>query len=353
MKSFKILVVNPGSTSTKISLFSDERVQLSDTLKHPPEELKKYGKIWDQFDFRYKTIIEWIKRNNLNDFDAFVSLGGLFRSVEGGIYEVNERMLQDARANLQGEHASNLGCALIDKLAKEYNSRALVVDPVSVDEFEPLARYSGHPKIERRSLSHALSLHEAARNAAEILSIDYNNASFVIAHMGGGISVAPIKNGKIIDVNDASSDGPFSPERTGGLPLQPFITIAFSGEYTEQQLRKFVMGNGGLVAYLGTNNAEEVENKIKNGDVKALEVFQAMAYQIAKEIGAMSTVLSGKVDAIILTGGLAKSELLTKWIKERVSFISKVLIFPGDDEMQALAKAAFRILNGIENTKVY
>ncbi len=353
MEFYKILVVNPGSTSTKIALFYDEQIHLSETLKHPTEEIKKHEKIWDQFDFRYRTISNWIKNNDINDFNAVISIGGLFRSVEGGTYEVNERMLQDARANLQGEHASNLGCALVDRLAKEYNSRAFVVDPVSVDEFEPLARYSGHPRIERRSLSHALSLHEAARNAAEKLTIDYNNSSFVVAHMGGGISVAPIKNGKIIDVNDASSDGPFSPERTGGLPLQPFITIAFSGEYTEQQLRKFVMGNGGLVAYLGTNSAEEVESRIKNGDNKALEVFQAMAYQIAKEIGAMSTVLSGKVDAVILTGGLAKSEFLTKWITERVSFISKVLIFPGDDELKALAKAALRILRSIEKTKEY
>lgn len=353
MQPEKILVVNPGSTSTKIAVFSGDRPQLTETLKHSAEELKQHKNIWDQFDFRYRTILDWLKMNEQKEFQAVISLGGLLRSVEGGIYEVNEKMLNDARANLQGEHASNLGCALAHKLAIEFQTKAYIVDPVSVDEFEPLARYSGHPRIERRSLSHALSLHEAARNAAERLSLDYNNSTFVIAHMGGGISVAPIKNGKIIDVNDASSDGPFSPERTGGLPLQPFITIAFSGEYTEQQLRKLVMGNGGLVAYLGTNSAEEVEKRIDNGDSKALEVFQAMAYQIAKEIGAMSTVLLGKVDAIVLTGGLAKSELLTSWIKERVSFIADVLIFPGDDEMKALAKAALRILKGTEKTKIY
>ncbi|RCK77533.1 MAG: Butyrate kinase [Ignavibacteriae bacterium] len=353
METFKILVVNPGSTSTKIALFFDEQPQITETLKHSTEELKNHERIWEQFDFRYKTILDWIRKNQLNHFDAVVTLGGLFRAVEGGTYEVNEKMLKDAKANLQGEHASNLGCALAHKLAEEFQAKAFVVDPVSVDEFESLARYSGHPKIERRSLSHALSLHEAARNAADKLSLDYYNSSFVVAHMGGGISVAPIKNGNIIDVNDASSDGPFSPERTGGLPLQPFITIAFSGEYTEQQLRKFVMGNGGLVAYLGTNSAEEVENKIRNGDNKALEVFQAMAYQIAKEIGAMSTVLYGKIDAIVLTGGLAKSEMLTGWIKERINFIAPVLIFPGDDEMKALAKGALRVLKKIEKAKIY
>ena len=353
MDIIKILVLNPGSTSTKIGIFNNDEPEYLETIKHTAEELK--NSIWEQFDFRYNSIKNNLSKLNIENqkISAVVSLGGLFRSVEGGTYEVNEKMLEDARANLQGEHASNLGCALAEKLAKELNSRAFVVDPVSVDEFEPLARYSGHPKIERRSLSHAISLHEAARNAAQKLSLDYLNSNFVIAHMGGGISVAPIRNGKIIDVNDASSDGPFSPERTGGLPLQPFITLAFSGEYTEQQLRKFVMGNGGLIAYLGTNSAEEVEKRIKNGDKKALEVFQAMAYQIAKEIGAMATVLSGQVDAIVLTGGLAKSELLTSWIKERVSFISKILIFPGDDEMKALAKGAMRVLHNIEEAKTY
>ncbi len=351
----KILVINPGSTSTKIAIFNDEEIFLSETLKHSAEEIKAHPKIWNQFNFRFNAIDKWLQGNNFNlkDIAAVVTLGGLFRSLEGGVYEVNDKMLVDARANLQGEHASNLGCALAYSIAVEAHCKAYVVDPVSVDEFEPLARYSGHPEIERRSLSHALSLHEAARNAANKLNIKYDESSFVIAHTGGGISVAPIRNGKIIDVNDASSDGPFSPERTGGLPLQPFITLALSGKYSEQELRKFVMGNGGLVAYLGTNSAEEVEKRIVAGDAKAKEVFEAMAYQIAKEIGAMATVLKGKVDAIVITGGLAKSKMLTDWIVERVKFIAQVLIFPGDDEMKALAKAALRVLDGTEIPKSY
>jgi butyrate kinase len=351
----KILVINPGSTSTKIAIFNDKEMVLAETLKHSAEEIQTHTKIWNQFDFRFNAIDKWLHANkiDLKSFAAIVTLGGLFRSLEGGVYEVNDKMLIDARANLQGEHASNLGCALAFSIAVEAHCKAYVVDPVSVDEFEPLARYSGHPEITRRSLSHALSLHEAARNASEKLNFPYDKSSFVVAHTGGGISVAPIRNGKIIDVNDASSDGPFSPERTGGLPLQPFITLALSGKYSDQELRKFVMGNGGLVAYLGTNNAEEVEKRILDGDAKAKEVFEAMAYQIAKEIGAMATVLKGKVDAIVITGGLAKSKMLTDWIVERVQLIAQVLIFPGDDEMKALAKGALRVLTGQEQGKIY
>lgn len=351
----KILVINPGSTSTKISVFTDEKTIQSETLKHSTDEINGHPHIWDQFDFRFGTVDKWLHSNNIDvkEFSAIVTLGGLFRSLEGGVYEVNDKMLEDARANLQGEHASNLGCALAYAIAVEAHCKAYVVDPVSVDEFEPLARYSGHPEIERRSLSHALSLHEAARNVAEMLNIEYKKSSLIVAHTGGGISVAPIRNGKIIDVNDASSDGPFSPERTGGLPLQPFITLAFSGKYSHQELRKFVMGSGGLVAYLGTNNAEEVEKQIATGDVRANEVFEAMAYQIAKEIGAMATVLKGKVDAIVITGGLAKSNILTEWIVERVKFIAQVLIFPGDEELKALAKRALRVLTGKEQVKSY
>ncbi len=352
---YKILVINPGSTSTKIAVYLDLELLRSETLKHTAEEIQTHPRIWGQYDFRFNAISQWLQANdiNLKEIAAIVTLGGLFRSLEGGVYEVNDKMLVDARANLQGEHASNLGCVLAYTIAVDAHCKALVVDPVSVDEFQPLARYSGHPEIVRRSLSHALSLHEAARNASDQLNIEFELSSFIVAHLGGGISVAPIRNGKIIDVNDASSDGPFSPERTGGLPLQPFITLAFSGKYTEQELRKFVMGNGGLSAYLGTNSAEDVEKQIASGNIKAGEVFEAMAYQIAKEIGAMATVLKGKIDAIVLTGGLAKSKLLTDWIVERVDFISKVLVFQGDDEMKALAKGALRVLNKKETIKIY
>jgi butyrate kinase len=285
--------------------------------------------------------------------DIVIGMGGLLRPLEGGIYRVNQRMLEDARKNLQGEHASNLGCALASALAEQFSCEAYVADPVSVDEFEPLARYSGHPLIPRHTLSHALNLHATARRAAQDLKKDVTATSLIIAHLGGGISVAPLHGGKIIDVNDASSDGPFSPERTGGLPLQQFIDLCFSEGSSAAEMRKLVMGKGGLVAYLGTNSTQEVERRIAGGDRESKEVYEAMAYQIAKEIGAMSTVLKGKVDAIVLTGGIAKSDLICNWIKDRVSSIAPVIIYPGENEMLALAQAGLRIFRKEETAKEY
>lgn len=351
----KILVINPGSTSTKVAIFEDENQLDSRVIRHSPEELLEFKALWDQFDFRLDIVLRFLGEKGLkpSDFSAVVGIGGLLRPTKGGVYRVNEKMLEDARSNFQGEHPSNLGCALAYEIAKIGGIGAFTVDPVSVDEFEPLARYSGHPLIQRRSLSHALNIHATARLASEKIGKKYEESNFIVAHLGGGISVCPVKGGKIVDANDASSDGPFSPERTGGLPLQPFITLCFSGKYTEQEMRKLVMGRGGLVAYLGTNNAGEVERRISNGDTYAKEVYEAMAYQIAKEIGAMSTVLKGNIDAIVLTGGLANSKMLVDWIVERVSFIAQVLVFPGEDEMRALAMGAIRALRGEEKIKEY
>ncbi|MBA4312960.1 MAG: butyrate kinase [Chlorobiaceae bacterium] len=347
-----ILIINPGSTSTKIAHSIDGTIVERDTIQHTVEEIRKYKTLWDQFPYRLKLCEQWATER-ITECSAVVSMGGLLRSVEGGTYLVNEKMLNDARANLQGEHASNLGCALAQTISSKYNCPAYIVDPVSVDEFEPLAYYSGHPKIKRRSLSHALNIHAAARRAAEELKLPLSHSSFVICHLGGGISIAPVRSGKIIDVNDASSDGPFSPERTGGLPLQPFISLCFSKEFNETDIRKLVMGKGGLVAYLGTNSVVEVEKRIENGDMEALNVYQAMAYQISKEIGAMAAVLSGKMNAIVLTGGIAHSKILISWIIDRVQFISRVLVFPGEDEMLALAQAGLRVLNQLEQAKEY
>jgi len=340
-----ILVVNPGSTSTKVALFEGERELTRTTLPHDPAALRAYRSIWDQFDFRLNQVRQWA-RGAVHRADAVVGIGGLVRPLPGGTYRVNQRMLDDARSNLQGEHASNLGCAMADALAREYGCHAFVVDPVSVDEFEPLARYSGHPLIQRRSLSHALNIHAAARRAAEELGHPFEDVNLVVAHLGGGISVSPVQRGRIIDANDASSDGPFSPERTGGLPLQQFVTLCFSGSYDEHDMRMLVRGRGGLTAYLGTNSALEVEKRIAGGDSSAREVFEAMAYQIAKEIGAMATVLSGDVRAIVLTGGLASSTLLTGWIAARVRSIAPVLVYPGEDEMRSLALGTLRVITG-------
>jgi len=347
-----ILVVNPGSTSTKLALYDGEEPRSTETLRHDRETLNRFAGVWEQYDFRMDAVLRWVGARAAG-YNAVAAIGGLLRPLSGGTYRVNFRMLDDARKNLQGEHVSNLGCAMAAALAEKQKCNAYIVDPVSVDEFEPLARYSGHPLVERRTLSHALNIHAAARRAAKHLNVQFEQSKFVIAHLGGGFSVAPVKGGKIIDVNDANSDGPFSPERTGGLPLQQFITLCYSGTYTEGQIRTLVRGRGGLSAYLGTNDAQEVERRIGGGDARAREVFDAMAYQIAKEIGAMAAVLEGSLHAIVLTGGLASSKALTDPISRRIRFIAPVLLFPGEDEMQALALGVLRVLRGDEAALEY
>lgn len=347
-----ILVINPGSTSTKLALYHDRDQVSVEVLRHDPVSLRQFPSIWDQFEFRMSTVRSWTQEK-ATELSAVVAMGGLLRPLQGGTYCVNEKMLHDARMNLQGEHASNLGCAIAAEIAKHYRCPAFVVDPISVDEFEPLARYSGHPLITRSALSHALNLHAAALRAADEIGKPIAESAFLVAHLGGGISVAPLRGGRIVDVNDASSDGPFSPERTGGLPLQQFITLCFSGKYDEKGMRDFVRGRGGLTAYLGTNSAMDVEAMVKQGDARALEIFQAMAYQIAKEIGAMSTVLAGHVDAVVLTGGLASSTMLVDWITQRVAFLGRVLVYPGEHEMESLAFAALKAVRGTSHAEEY
>ncbi len=343
----RILVVNPGSTSTKMALFTDDRQDVAEVIRHPADLLATFPGVWDQYPMRVTAVRSW-RSSHPDPLTAVVGRGGLLRPVAGGTYRVNDRMLADARSDRQTEHPANLGCAIAYDLAVENGCEAFIVDPVSVDEFEALARYSGHPLIQRSAFSHALNLHAAARRAACELAVPLESSRFVIAHLGGGISVAPVLGGRIIDVNDASSDGPFSPERTGGLPLQQFITLCLSGRYSEQDLRAMVRSKGGLVAYLGTNSATDVESRIAAGDTMAGEVYEAMAYQIAKEIGAMTAVLGGNVSAIVLTGGLAASPMLTGWVSSRVHRFARVLVYPGEDEMRSLALGALRVLRGNE-----
>jgi len=347
-----ILAINPGSTSTKVAIFAGNRKIKESKLNHSQEELDRFNALWDQFDMRLKAIQDFLADQNYR-FDAVVGRGGLLKPVRRGTYLVNDAMLEDARAGVQGEHVSNLGCALAYRVAQKYGCNAYVVDPVSVDEFQSLARYSGHPLITRRSLSHALNIRAAAIWAAEQINKDVTQTNYIVAHMGGGISVAPVQGGSIIDVNDASSDGPFSPERTGGLPLQPFIDLCFSGRFSRRDMKRLVMGNGGLVAYLNTNDLKVVEEKIRQGDDYAREVFQAMIYQIAKEIGAMSTVLHGQVQRIVLTGGLARSDRLVTELRERVQFIAPVIVIPGELEMEAMAAGVLRVLSKQEQAKTY
>ncbi len=350
--SHTIVAVNPGSTSTKVAISVDGVITGRETFRHDASFLGKFATIWDQFDARLSLCTTWAAPR-MATCSAVISLGGLLKPVCGGVYTVNDRMLEDARGNVQGEHASNLGCALADAMAKSWKCPAYVADPVSVDEFGPLAVYSGHPAVKRRSLSHALNIHAAARRAAAELSMPLEASSLVVCHLGGGISVAPVLGGRIVDVNDAASDGPFSPERTGGLPLQAVIDLCFSGKHTEREMRSMVMGRGGLVAYLGTNSVAEAEQRAASGDTLAIEVLNAMAYQIAKEIGAMATVLRGTVHAVVLTGGAARSAMLTAAIGDRVRWIGRIIIDMHEDEMQALVDAAMRILRGGEQLQEY
>ncbi len=313
-----ICVINPGSTSTKAALFNGDKKIAQVNLRHSAEDLRAFAKLWEQFPMRLQAVQNFLSTQKITKLDAVVGRGGLLKPVSRGVYKVNETMIRDARKAVQGEHPSNLGSALAQEIAQQWGCPAFIVDPVSVDEFEPLARYSGHPLIERRTLSHALSLRAVTIWAAKKMGLPVEKSRFVAAHLGGGISVAAVKRGRIIDVNDASSAGPFSPERSGSLPLQQFADLCFSGKYTRAEIKKMIMGEGGLKAYLGVNDLVKVERSIEAGDAAAKEVFEAMIYQIAKEIGAMATVLFGKIDGIVITGGLAQSKRLLRGLKRRI-----------------------------------
>ena len=352
----QILTINPGSTSTKIALFKDHECIFKTTLRHPSEALKPFASVYEQYPFRKEAILNTLHQHNvtLTDLDAVVGRGGMLKPIASGTYEVNLAMLEDLKAAKRGEHASNLGAIIAHELALMAGVKAYIVDPVAVDEMDDIARVTGMVGIERQSLFHALNQKAVARKAAQHLQKPYESLNLIIAHLGGGISVGAHHQGKVIDVNNAlDGDGPMSPERSGGVPIGPLYHRAFSGEVTLSQMKKFNYGEGGLVAHLGTNDGAEIEKRIQEGDSKARFIYEAMAYQIAKEIGSCATVLKGHVDAIVLTGGLAYDALLTSWIKERTDFISPVIIFPGEDEMEALALGALRVLNHEETVKEY
>lgn len=347
----KLLAINPGSTSTKIAVFSDTNLVFDKTLRHDVEELSKFPSIIDQYDFRKNVIIQSLKENNvaLQQIDAFIGRGGLLKPIQGGVYRVNEDMLNDLRHGIFGEHASNLGGILAYELAKSVNkeNESFIVDPVVVDEMNDIARFSGRPELPRISIFHALNQKAVARRFCREMNVKYEDLSLIIVHLGGGITVGLHHLGKVIDVNNGlDGDGPFSPERSGSLPAGALIKLCFSGKYQLHEVKKMVTGQGGIVAYLGTNNATEVEKRIENGDKQAELIYKAMAYQISKEIGALSTIVNGKIDAILITGGIAHSEMITKWIQEKVNFISKIYIYPGEDELQALAEGVYYAKNG-------
>ncbi len=357
-----VLVINPGSTSTKVAVFQGEVCRAQGSV--PAPAAGTVSDLWEELPLRLETLRGWCLDNgvDLSGVSAVVGRGGLLRPMEGGTYRVGELMLADARQNRQGVHASNLGCALAQEVANEVARErgpggaavpAFVVDPVSTDEFEELARYSGLREIPRRSLSHALSIHALVREVCRKAGRGVEGSRFVVAHLGGGISISPVRDGRIVDANNANSGGPFSPSRAGGLPVQELLEMAFSGSYTASQLRGMTLKWGGLLSYLGTDDAREVEARIAQGDGEALQVYQAMAYQIAKEVGSMATVLKGEAERILLTGGLAASDLLVGWIRERVAFLAPVEVWPEVEEMKALALGALRVLRGEDEAKEY
>ena len=352
-----ILAINPGSTSTKISVYEDTKEVFTKTLRHSNEELAPYKNVIDQLDFRKETIKAALKENNIdiNSLAIIVGRGGLVKPIPSGVYEVNQAMIEDIRTGRNGEHASNLGAIIANELVKEIGGiKALIADPVVVDELEPVARISGHSAFPRISIFHALNQKAIAKLYAKDNGKNYNDLNIIVAHLGGGVSVGIHSKGRVIDVNDAlRGEGPFSPERSGGLPAAAVVDACFSGKYTEKQIRKMISGEGGVVSYLGTNSFMDVENRVNAGDSEAILISEAFAYQLAKEIGAMATVVSGKVDAIIITGGIAYNKDLMEKVKDKVSFIAPVSIYPGEDEMGALAGNGLAVLNGTEEVKVY
>lgn len=350
-----ILVINPGSTSTKVAAFRGKLCIKRRNLEHPAEEIKKCGSVYGQLEFRKKAILDWMEGEgiSLKSLSAVIGRGGLLRPLPGGTYLVSDIMVQDLKNALQGEHASNLGGIIARLIGDSSGVPSFIANPVSTDEFEDAARISGFCELPRKSHVHALNIKAVSLKAAETLGMDISGLNFVVAHLGGGISISPVRGGRIIDVGNATSDGPFSPDRAGRLPALDIIDLCFSGRYTGAELIGKYMGDSGLLGYLGTNDARVVEDRIRNGDKEAAIVYDAMCCKISKEISAMAAALSGRVDAVVLTGGLAYSDMLVNIVKCRTKFIAPVMVFPGEDEMLSLACGALRVLSGEEKAKVY
>jgi butyrate kinase len=350
MSEIRILAINPGSTSTKFAVYFEGECMLKKTLRHSIEELSLYTDIIDQFGFRKGLIIDSLVEEGfeVDKIKFIIGRGGLTYPLKSGVYLVNNRMLEHARAGIYGQHASNLGPLIADYIALQIpGARAFIADPVVTDELEEIARFSGHPAFERRSIFHALNQKATARLHAKKTGRKYEKLNLIVAHLGGGISVGAHYKGRVIDVNNAlDGEGPFSPERSGTLPVGQVIELSFSHQYEKEEIRRMVLGEGGYVAYLGTNDAMEVENRANGGDELAQKVQDALGYQVAKAIGEMAVVLNGCVDAIILTGGLAYNGYLTQYISKKVEFISGVFVYPGEDELEALALNALRVATG-------
>ncbi|TKG97168.1 butyrate kinase [Puteibacter caeruleilacunae] len=350
MNEVLILTINPGSTSTKFALYRNEECVLKKTIRHTVEELSMYDSIPDQFDFRKTLILEELKKENVEfgKIKYVVGRGGLTYPLQSGVYKINNLMMDHLRAGIFGHHASNLGPLIASNIAQWLgNVNAFIADPVVTDELEDIARFSGHPAFERKPIFHALNQKAIARQHARAIGKSYEELNLIVVHLGGGISIGAHKDGRVIDVNNAfNGEGPFTPERSGSLPVGQIVEACFSGKYSKEELLRMITGEGGFVAYAGTNDALEIEKKAQQGDVEAMALQEAMGYQISKSIGEMSTVLKGKVDAILMTGGIAYNRDMMEDIRERVGFIAPMHVYPGEDELGALAMNALLVEQG-------
>ncbi|MDQ1278246.1 MAG: butyrate kinase [Thermodesulfobacteriota bacterium] len=354
-KKHCLLVINVGSTSTKVASFGGAAPEALENIRYGSEDLADYATLAEQLPLREMDVMKFLKKNmiNLKEIDMVVSRGGLGKPAPAGAYRIDESMCAELLAGKYGKHPSALGPAMALSIAKQFGMPAIVIDPPSTDEFEPLARVSGLPEIERKSAFHALNQKIAARRFAAALGKRYEDINVVVAHLGGGITIGAHRQGRVIDCTHGLGEGPLTPERAGSLPTMDLIDLAFSGNLDKKQLQGRLVGQGGLAAYLGTTDVQQVEERIKRGDEKARIVFTAMAYQVAKDIGAMAVVLNGELDGIVLTGGIAHSEMLSGLIPARVRFLAPVAVYPGEDEMAALAAGGLRVLEGEETIKKY
>ena len=352
---FRILVINPGSTSTKVAVYLDETPMFSESYSHSAQELSRFERILDQLDWRRGFVYKALDDHgfDLGSVSAVACRGGRLKPLASGTYLVNDRMLSDSRRGLQGEHASNLACIIGDEIARRVGVPAFVVDPVSVDELDDIARVTGVREIQRNSLSHALNMKAMARRAAKVLGMSYEDARLIVAHMGGGGSVSVHVDGRMVDLYNCDKEGPFAAERAGALPTLDLVNLCYSGRFSKEEVLRMLVGGGGLMSHLNTRDIREVEARIHSGDKHAEFVLRAMAYGFAKAIASFTATLGGKADAIVLTGGMAYSSRLVEWVKARISFIGPVLVFPGENELESLALGVLRVLRNDEPAKVY
>ena len=354
--AYKILAINPGSTSTKIGVFEDETLLFEETLRHPTEEIAKYASVIDQKDFRKEIILDFLKEKNCDPktLNVIVGRGGLLKPIPGGTYAVSDALLADLKAGVQGQHASNLGGLLAREIGDQLGIPSYIVDPVVVDELSDVARYAGHPLFHRTSIFHALNQKAVAKRYAKEHGRKYEDLNLIVCHMGGGCSIGAHVHGSVVDTQNAlDGDGPFSPERSGSLPTGQLVSLCFSGKYTAGEVRKMLSGHGGLVAYTGSNDMRDLLKAAHNGDKEIAGAVDAFHYQIGKEIGAMAVVMKGQVDQIILTGGIAYGKETVDAITDMVGWIAPITVYPGEDELLALAQGALRVLNGEEPARVY